>query len=143
MRRKIKPSDNIQIGSKKRKIKSCTFLCTLMLLSAFAAGCGASGDDSTTAAEKADTKTTVTTGPTPTLSPMPLNQMRFVAIDEVNIRSEANDKSDVIGSFSKGNVVNVLSEDGDWYKVSYFGDDGEEMTGYASKQFVNQVHSLT
>ena len=77
MRKKNKPSDNIQICSKKRKIKSCTFLCTLMLLSAFAAGCGTSGDDSTTAAEKADTKTTVTTGPTPTLSPMPLNQMRL------------------------------------------------------------------
>lgn len=142
MRKKSKPSDNVRTGSKKRKIKSCVFLCTLMLMSAFVAGCGAS-DDSTTTAEKTDTKTTVTTGPTPTLSPMPLNQMRFVAIDEVNIRSEANDKSDVIGSFSKGNIVNVLSEDGDWYKVSYLGDDGEEMTGYASKQFVNQVHSLT
>lgn len=117
----------------KKKIVICMLAVTAVALT----GCGKAKN-----AEEHLTKDTVkaetTNGPTPTLSPMPLDQMEFVAIEDVNIRESGDKEAEVVGGFSKGDRVDVLNDEGDWYQVSY--DNGK--TGYAAKQFINQIHKL-
>lgn len=109
----------------------------------FASGCGKSTTKKSGDVQ-VDTEVQTTTGPTPTLSPMPLSEMEFVAIDEVNIREKADKNADIVGGLLKGERVEVLSDEGDWYKISYEdSDSNKKMTGYAAKQFVNQIHKLS
>ncbi|WMI80184.1 C40 family peptidase [Anaerotignum sp. MB30-C6] len=41
----------------------------------------------------------------------------------VNVRKEANTEADVVGKISKGSEYIVLAKDGDWYQISFEGDD--------------------
>lgn len=121
------------------------WIAGILIISAviFASGCGKSTTKESDDAQ-VDTEIQTTAGPTPTLSPMPLSEMEFVAIDEVNIREKADKNADIVGGLSKGERVEVLSDEGDWYKISYEdSDSNKKMTGYAAKQFVNQIHKLS
>ena len=50
----------------------------------------------------------------------------------VRIREKAESSSEIITNAYRDDIVNVIDEEGDWYKVEYEGN-----TGYISKEFVN------
>lgn len=96
---------------------------------------------------------TATAAPTisPTATPVPLEDRKFVAADDLNIRSKPNtddEIGEVIDSLGKGDSLTVLEElkgsDGkDWYKITYTTDEGYEIEGYASKDFVTEKEEET
>lgn len=51
--------------------------------------------------------------------------------DDVNIREQSDENSEVVGTLNKGCVGDILSADGDWIKVS-----SGSVTGYVHKEFV-------
>ncbi len=53
-----------------------------------------------------------------------------VAMTNVNVRSQANQDSERIGSAQEGNSYNLLEEQGEWYKIDYNGT-----TGYVKAEF--------
>lgn len=55
--------------------------------------------------------------------------------DGVNFRKEANTTSAVLDSFSKGDKVNIISKDGDWYKVK----SKSGVVGYVSADFIDEI----
>lgn len=55
--------------------------------------------------------------------------------DGVNFRKESNTKSAVLDTFSKGDKVNIISKDGNWYKVK----SGSGVVGYVSADFIDEV----
>lgn len=55
--------------------------------------------------------------------------------DGVNFRKESNTQSTVLDSFSKGDKVNIISKDGDWYKVK----SGSGVVGYVSADFIDKI----
>lgn len=55
--------------------------------------------------------------------------------DGVNFRKESNTQSTVLDSFSKGDKVNIISKDGDWYKVK----SGSGVVGYVSADFIDEI----
>lgn len=87
----------------------------------------------------------------PTATPVPLEDRKFVAADDLNIRSKPNaddEIGEVIDSLGKGDSLTVLEElkgsDGkDWYKITYTTDEGYEIEGYASKDFVTEKEEET
>lgn len=54
-----------------------------------------------------------------------------VTADSLNLRKEASTKSKTLQTLDKGDKLNVLSESGSWYKVSY-----GKYTGYVMKKYV-------
>jgi len=50
--------------------------------------------------------------------------------DNTRLRKEASTNSDVVELISKNETVEIESEDGDWYKVSYKSSDGNTYKGY-------------
>lgn len=55
--------------------------------------------------------------------------------DGVNFRKEANTTSAVLDSFSKGDKVNIISKDGNWYKVK----SKSGVVGYVSADFIDEI----
>lgn len=54
-----------------------------------------------------------------------------VTADSLNLRKEASTKSKTLQTLDKGDKLNVLSENGSWYKVTY-----GKYTGYVMKKYV-------
>lgn len=57
-----------------------------------------------------------------------------VTTETLNLREEPSTDSDIIALISIGEECNVISDEGDWYKVEY-----GEYTGYISKEYVELV----
>lgn len=56
--------------------------------------------------------------------------------DGVNFRSKPEiEKDNIMDSFNKGDIVEVLSVDGDWYKVK----DKKGRTGYTSGKYIEEI----
>lgn len=75
-------------------------------------------------------------------------QLEFVSINDINVRSAPGTEADIISSLKKGDRVTVKGEEKDgedksWYKVSFSDADGNNIEGYAAKQYINQVHKIT
>lgn len=57
---------------------------------------------------------------------------KFVATsDDINIRSEANTGSDIVGKLNNGAVGDILSSNGEWLNIS-----SGDVTGYVKAEFV-------
>lgn len=52
---------------------------------------------------------------------------------DLNLRDGASLSSNVLMKINKNETLNIIEEDGDWYKVSY-----KNYTGYVSKQYINK-----
>ncbi len=61
-----------------------------------------------------------------------------ITTDTIRLRKEASTKSSILELISKEEKVEVISEENDWYKVTYKG-----MTGYLSKDYVKVDGELT
>lgn len=67
----------------------------------------------------------------PTPEEPPAVPLGYVSANELNLRSEPNRDCDIVQKYTKGQEVEVISEDGDWYQVRI---DGQE--GYMLKEYV-------
>lgn len=56
-----------------------------------------------------------------------------VTASELNFRESANTNANAIDVLYKGARVNIISEEGDWYKVKYNNEEG-----YVSKQYISK-----
>ena len=56
-----------------------------------------------------------------------------VNASELNFRESANTNANAIDVLYKGATVNIISEQGDWYKVKYNNEEG-----YVSKQYITR-----
>lgn len=56
-----------------------------------------------------------------------------VNVPELNFRENPSTNSDTLGVLSNGTKVNIISEQGDWYKIKYNNKEG-----YVSKQYVKK-----
>ncbi len=56
-----------------------------------------------------------------------------VTASELNFRESANINANAIDVLYKGAKVNIISEEGDWYKVKYNNEEG-----YVSKQYIKR-----
>lgn len=56
-----------------------------------------------------------------------------VTTNGLNLRESASASANVITSLSNGTTVNIIGEDGNWYKVTY-----QNYTGYVSKDYLNK-----
>lgn len=54
-----------------------------------------------------------------------------ITTETIRLRKEASTNSTIVELISKGEEVEIISEEGDWYKVKYKG-----MKGYVSKEYV-------
>ena len=54
-----------------------------------------------------------------------------VATETLNLRSEASTSSSVITLLNANEKVDIISEEGDWYKVKYGNKEG-----YVSKEYI-------
>ena len=54
---------------------------------------------------------------------------------DLNIRKSASSNSDIIGSAAKGGTVDIVGEEGSWYKIKY--KDGY---GYVAKEYISIVN---
>ena len=52
---------------------------------------------------------------------------------DLNLRDGASLSSNVLTKINKNETLNIIEEDGEWYKVSY-----NNYTGYVSKQYINK-----
>ena len=43
---------------------------------------------------------------------------------DVNVRAEASTNAEVLGKIDKGTEYKILDKTGDWFKISYNGDNG-------------------
>lgn len=57
-----------------------------------------------------------------------------VTADTLNLREKASTSSDILTLLSKGDTLELVEEDGDWYKVKI-----DEYTGYVSKEYAKKV----
>ncbi|SER21832.1 SH3 domain-containing protein [Pseudomonas cuatrocienegasensis] len=70
---------------------------------------------------------------------MPAAYVRIVSRDNVNLRSAAGMKSEVITQLPKGLAVAVVSrDDRDWLEVS-FNRDGYVIEGWVSRKYLTRV----
>ena len=56
-----------------------------------------------------------------------------VTTNGLNLRESASASANVITSLSNGTTVNIVGEDGNWYKITY-----QNYTGYVSKDYLNK-----
>lgn len=56
-----------------------------------------------------------------------------VNVPELNFRENPSTNSDTLGVLNNGTKVNIISEQGDWYKIKYNNQEG-----YVSKQYVKK-----
>ncbi len=68
----------------------------------------------------------------------PLNKTGYITSDGINFREEPNTDSKVIRVFIANSKVNILKEEGEWYKVTY-----KEQTGYVLKTYVSSKQVST
>ena len=59
-----------------------------------------------------------------------------VTADTLNIRKSASTNATVLSQLSKGDICELIEEDGDWYKITY-----KSYTGYVSKKYVEVQQS--
>lgn len=60
------------------------------------------------------------------------NDLAFAKVDNyVNIRSEANENSKILGKLYKNNAATILKKEGDWYRVK-----SGAVTGYIKAEFL-------
>lgn len=72
------------------------------------------------------------------LSGVVLAATGVVNTEELNLRKEASTDSEAIDGLVKGDEVNIISEEGDWYKVTVNGQDG-----YVSKKYIKEKDENT
>lgn len=56
-----------------------------------------------------------------------------VKTNSLNVRDGASTSANSIGTLDTNQVINIISTEGDWYKINYNGSDG-----YVSKQYVEE-----
>ncbi len=59
-----------------------------------------------------------------------------VTADTLNLREKASTSSDILTLLSKGDTLELVEEDGDWYKVKF-----DKYTGYVSKEYAKKVET--
>lgn len=79
-----------------------------------------------------------TQAPTPTPETVIKAVTGYVNAGSLNMRSEPNRSSDIVKEYSRNQVVEIIGEDGDWYKVMVAGK-----TGYMIKEYVSTGTPLT
>lgn len=148
-----------KVTKKARKNITTAILVSACCLASFGiSGCGKEKtqktEDITSIPEATSAQAPVQT-PTDTAAPTqePLTeadyaQLEFVSINDINVRSAPGTEADIISSLKKGDRVTVKGEEKDaegksWYKVSFSDADGNNIEGYAAKQYINQVHKIT
>ena len=57
-------------------------------------------------------------------------EVGVVDTSSLNVRSEASKSGDVIGTVNEGDRLTVLGEEGGWYKVDYYGQEGYVSADY-------------
>lgn len=57
-----------------------------------------------------------------------------VATTNINVRSSASESADRLGVLTGGESVDLLAEEGDWYRINYSGQVGYIKAEYATKQ---------
>ena len=62
-----------------------------------------------------------------------LNKAGYITTDGINFRKEANTDSEVLRVFVTNLKINIIKEEGDWYKASY-----KDQTGYVLKKYVSE-----
>ncbi len=67
-----------------------------------------------------------------------LNKTGYVTTDGINFRKEANTDSQVLRVMITNLKVNIIKEEGDWYKVTY-----KDQTGYILKKYVSEKEVKT
>lgn len=67
-----------------------------------------------------------------------LNKTGYVTTDGINFRKEANTDSQVLRVLITNLKVNIIKEEGDWYKVTY-----KDETGYILKKYVSEKEVKT
>ncbi|MBY0487861.1 MAG: SH3 domain-containing protein [Flavobacteriaceae bacterium] len=60
------------------------------------------------------------------------SQTYFINVRKLNIRENPDKNSNVIGSYSKNDTVNILSQQGDWYKV-----ENKKKIGFINKKYLS------
>lgn len=141
---------------KKLKLILPTILigCTALAFT----GCGkneessSNTDDVVIENEKGVTEMPVSTStPTPIPSPteIPLNQKKFEATDNVNVRRTPSTDGDIIDALAPGDKVSVVSIEDDllmkqnaktkWYKIKLYEGTSNEIEGYVSTDYVKEV----
>ena len=81
--------------------------------------------------------TTPGSDPQPHITPIPSGSQGKVTAPSggtVNLRKSASTNSGIVLRIKLGETVNILGEEGDWYKVSY-----KSSTGYMMKKFLTKV----
>lgn len=61
------------------------------------------------------------------------NIQGIVGTDTLRLRNEASTDASVLELLSKDDVVEIVGEEGDWYKVNF-----KNYTGYVSKEFITK-----
>ena len=61
-------------------------------------------------------------------------QKYIVQSTRLNIRSSANEKSEIIGKLAKGDTVNAIKDEDKWIAISFSGKDG-----FVNKEFLNKI----
>ena len=58
--------------------------------------------------------------------------------DRINVRLEPNESSQILGSLDKNEVVNIVKETGDWYRIEPI----QNSFGWINKKFVNKTPQI-
>ena len=96
-----------------------------------------------TTPESKPENTTVTPTPTPVSSTNiasnenkqeAVSKTGTVNVETANVRKEATQNSDVINTLDYGNIVTIIAEEGDWYKITR-----GEVSGYVKKSLLTNV----
>lgn len=65
----------------------------------------------------------------------------FLTIKKTNIYSEPFDNSNKIDTLDVGIRIEVIKDDGVWYKIKY-KKNNQNVVGHVEKNHVNQIHKL-
>lgn len=129
-------------AQKQRNMMLCSIagvIVVILFIIVFAVSCNRSKDaevvteattvapQTTTAEEKTTAQETTTAEETTTA----LASKMAATDDGINVREKPNTSAGIIKQLDKGEEVNILSEEGDWYKV-----DVDGRVGYVSKEFL-------
>lgn len=82
---------------------------------------------------------TTITPAAPQQEKLPANRSAKVLKDSVNIRSGPGESSAIIGKVNKNEIINILEESGDWYKIEPVANS----YGWIHKKFVNKAAAKT
>ena len=128
---------------KQRNRMLCTIagiVVVILFIIVFAISCSRSkntevASEAVTTVAQTTTAVETTTAPQTTTAPetttAALASKMEATDDGINVREKPNTSAGIIKQLDKGEEVNILSDEGEWYKV-----DVEGRVGYVSKEFL-------